>query len=288
MDIDQGLYKQAYQSFIHGDLEDAAQRVSKLAENRPCDPDVRLLRGHIYKALDDFDTALREYQIVLIFSCDSTLKERANQGIHECCQHYREKLLPIPQASSLKNLVSLPESVPQPLHRLNLSQIQVIELYNNVPQVLSPIALKAALTAESYRKVDAGAWLERHPQGKYWIILTQDNAGDFHDFLLPNGDVAIDWSKLKKSNQLFELASNTESITTTTFFLETPGILEIHSSGQYWYVRQKGIVVGRSRQQDAHDGLLAQMQELRTRLDRCDMQINSIQETLKNILKKLS
>jgi|GEM_PF-5494890 len=252
MSKDQELYRLAYQSLIHNDLQEAAQKIDELLNHRPCNPDVRLLRGNIYKELCDFETALREYQIVFIFSCNPDLNEKATQGIQECCQYYREQLLPIPQACSLRTLVSLPEKIPQPLHRLNISQEQVIELYNNIPQVLSPIALKVTFTRESYRSTEAGVWLEPHPQGKYWVILTQDSHGDVQDFLVPNGDIEIDWSRLRKSTHLFDLSAVSEprsvsELKGTTFYLEKPGILEIHSSGQYWYVRQKGLITGRSR-----------------------------------------
>lgn len=160
---------------------------------------------------------------------------------------------------------------------------EVVELYNNIPQILEPIALKASLTTRSYRNADGEAWLEKHPQGKYWIILTQNDKGENRDFLLPNGDVEIDWSKLKKSHLLFQISGNNRG--TNIFFLEKPGFLEIHSSGQYWQVQKKGLVNAK-KPQLPYDDLVRQINEFQSNIERYEAQINSLKEILQVILTK--
>lgn len=263
----QQLYKEAYQALIHDQLPQATQKINELTTHKPWDAHVRLLRGNIYFALADFETALREYQLVLIFSVNSHLHEKAKKGIEDCSRYYQEKLLPIPQASSLNTLISLSEFVPKPLQRVKLSSNQVVELYNNIPQILAPIAIKTHLTAKSYRNSNNGIWLERSPQGKYWLIPTYSEKQQSQDFLVPAGDIEINFAKLKKLNILFDIALDHNK--EYTFFLQEPGQLKLHSSGQVWHLEKKGIL-SNQKQPSLYDKLHAKIKELEVRLDRID------------------
>jgi len=261
----QNLYKGAYQALIHSELPKATQKINELVDYKPCDAHVRLLRANIYLALADFETALREYQLVLIFSCNSHLNEKAKQGVETCCRYYQEKLLPIPQASSLQTLVSLPESVPEPIQRIKLSSNQVIDLYNNIPQILEPIALRVQLTANSYRNSEDSICLKRSPQGKYWIIPTYNIEGQQQDLLVPAGDIEINFAKLKKIDILFNVTLKQKD--TFTFFLQEPGQLQLYPSGELWYLRQKGSL-SNQMPPNPYNELLSRIKEIENRIDR--------------------
>lgn len=263
----QKLYKEAYQALIHDQLPAATQKINELAEQKPCDAHVRLLRGNIYLALSDFETALREYQLVLIFSCNPHLNDKAKKGIDDCCRFYQQSFLPIPQASSLHTLVSLPKFVPKPIHRIKLSCNQVVDLYNNIPQILKPIAINIHLTTKSYRNSNHGIWLERSPQGKYWLIPTYSDEEKSQDFLVPAGDIEVNFAKLKKLNILFDIALDHKK--EYTFFLQEPGQLKLHSSGQVWHLQKKGVL-SNQKQSTSYDKLCAKIKDLEVRIDRID------------------
>jgi twitching motility protein PilJ len=79
-------YKQAYHQYIHGNYSEAATLIDPLTADQPDDADLRLLRGHIYSGLQQYDIALVEYEAIQSLTEDPTLLDYANQGIATCRQ----------------------------------------------------------------------------------------------------------------------------------------------------------------------------------------------------------
>jgi len=82
-------YKEAYQKYIRGDYAAAATLIDPLIQEKPHDPNVRLLRGHIYSGLQQYDIALTEYETLQGITSDPTFLEYATQGI-ATCQEFSE------------------------------------------------------------------------------------------------------------------------------------------------------------------------------------------------------
>jgi len=74
-------YQQAQKAYMQGDYEAAAAIVDRLAGEIPNDPSIRLLRGHIYCDMQQFDVAREEYQSVLSLSSDPEFVDFANNGL---------------------------------------------------------------------------------------------------------------------------------------------------------------------------------------------------------------
>ena len=79
-------YSQAYQkaerAYMQGSYEDAAAAIDQLAEEYPDDPNVLLLRGHIYcYGLQRFDVARVQYESVLGVTSDPEFIDYANNGL---------------------------------------------------------------------------------------------------------------------------------------------------------------------------------------------------------------
>ncbi|MCU0527370.1 MAG: methyl-accepting chemotaxis protein [Elainella sp. Prado103] len=75
-------YKQAERAYMLGSYEEAATIIDRLAENYPSDPNVCLLRGHIYcYGLQQFDVAREQYQSVLSLTTDTEYINYANKGL---------------------------------------------------------------------------------------------------------------------------------------------------------------------------------------------------------------
>jgi twitching motility protein PilJ len=75
-------YQQAERAYMQGSFEEAARIIDQLANQHPSDPNVLLLRGHIYcYGLQQYDVACHEYQAVLQLTEDAEYVDYANNGL---------------------------------------------------------------------------------------------------------------------------------------------------------------------------------------------------------------
>jgi twitching motility protein PilJ len=74
-------YQRAINAYMNGTYEEAAQLTEQLVNSHPADPNLRLLRGHIYCCLQSYDEAHRQYQLVLDLSTDPELLECARMSL---------------------------------------------------------------------------------------------------------------------------------------------------------------------------------------------------------------
>jgi twitching motility protein PilJ len=75
-------YKQAERAYMLGSYEEAATIIDRLSDNYPSDPNVCLLKGHIYcYGLQQFDVAREQYQSVLSLTSDEEYITYANKGL---------------------------------------------------------------------------------------------------------------------------------------------------------------------------------------------------------------
>lgn len=83
-------YLQEYQktetAYTEGNLEEAATLVCQLVEDYPDDPSARLLCGHIYYDLQQFDVAREQYNAVLTLTDDPELLDQAQAYMTEADQ----------------------------------------------------------------------------------------------------------------------------------------------------------------------------------------------------------
>ena len=76
-------YAQAEKEYLQGNLTQAADIIDNLVAEFPDNPNVLLLRGHIYYGFKNYETAQRQYETVLRLSEDQDLLDLANQGIQQ-------------------------------------------------------------------------------------------------------------------------------------------------------------------------------------------------------------
>ena len=80
-------YGQAEKAYLQEDFERAAQIIDRLAEEFPQDPNVLLLRGHIYcYGFQNYDLAQQQYESVLELSEEQDLLDFAHNGIEQLQQ----------------------------------------------------------------------------------------------------------------------------------------------------------------------------------------------------------
>ncbi len=75
-------YQAAERAYMQGSYEQAADIIEQLAENYPSDPNVLLLKGHIYcYGLSVYDVARAQYKSVLNLTSDPEFVSYANNGL---------------------------------------------------------------------------------------------------------------------------------------------------------------------------------------------------------------
>jgi twitching motility protein PilJ len=79
-------YQQATAAYMQGKYEEAATLIESLAEQYSSNPDVLLLRGHIYSGLQQYQVAREQYEAVLTLTSDPVYGEYANQGLAQTTQ----------------------------------------------------------------------------------------------------------------------------------------------------------------------------------------------------------
>ncbi len=87
-------YQAAQKAYIQGNYPEAAALVDRLVEHFPTDPSSRLLRGHIYCILEQYDVAKEQYQEVLNFTTDRDLVDCANSGLEAVNQYQGQETSP--------------------------------------------------------------------------------------------------------------------------------------------------------------------------------------------------
>jgi twitching motility protein PilJ len=83
-------YQQAYKAYVQGNYEQAATLIDQVVQYLPDDPNIRLLRGHVYYILQQYEVAKVEYQKVLEFTDDLELISLAQNGIDKIKQYQGE------------------------------------------------------------------------------------------------------------------------------------------------------------------------------------------------------
>lgn len=124
---------------------------------------------------------------------------------------------------------------------LDLTVEKLIDIYNDVPQILTEYAVEVSLTAESYRKkTNKQIILEKVVNGNYWVILLEENLNKNY-YLLPNAEKKLKIHRMDSINYLFELQQN-KNLTNDNFYLTQPALISIYPSGNEWLLEKKGLL----------------------------------------------
>lgn len=130
---------------------------------------------------------------------------------------------------------------PQP-KPININEQELINLYNYTPQILSIYATPVSINAQTYRqKEPEQIALEYTISGYYWVILLENQEGK-HYYLVPNGNLKINFSRLKNYLELLFLLQGDFVDNGNEFVLRKLGKLEILPSGETWILKQKGEI----------------------------------------------
>lgn len=122
---------------------------------------------------------------------------------------------------------------------LNISQSELIEVYNNVPKVLLKNSIIVELTDKSYPEENQNQpiLLEKNEYGKYWIIVSNQN----NIFLLPSINIKFHIHKLKTVAKLFDFRGITPSLDSHFLLLKPARVFSLPNSNE-WQLLEKGIL----------------------------------------------
>lgn len=94
-------YQQAVSDYMKGHYQEAAETTDQLVEEYPDDPNLRLLRGHIYSCLQEYEIANQQYKSVLELTNDPELLDCARNSLADSTQYlesgygYSESMPPV-------------------------------------------------------------------------------------------------------------------------------------------------------------------------------------------------
>lgn len=124
------------------------------------------------------------------------------------------------------------------INRVNLSEQQLVEIYNDVPQVLIHTAIIVELTPNSFRaKLHESIFLERIKTGKYWIVPTDKDIF----WLVPSVALKINIHQVKSLQSLFDCYGDTPS-SETNFIIIKPARVSILPSIKQWKLEERGMI----------------------------------------------
>jgi hypothetical protein len=122
---------------------------------------------------------------------------------------------------------------------LNISEAELVQVYNDVPKVLFKNSIIAELTTKSYRENNKNEpiFLENDENGKYWIIVGNQD----HIWLVPSMKVKLHIHKLKTVKKLFDFYGD-HLLVDTNFILTKPAKVSILPNGKEWKLEEKGML----------------------------------------------
>ena len=80
-------YQQAVSAYMKEQYQEAITATDSLVEYHPDDPNLRLLRGHIYRELKRYEEAQDQYQSVLTLTSDPELVDCARSSLADTSSH---------------------------------------------------------------------------------------------------------------------------------------------------------------------------------------------------------
>jgi len=135
-------YQQAVSAYMKGGYQEAAAITDQLVENYPDDPNLRLLRGHVYCCLQQYETAREQYQMVLGLTADPEVLECANHSLVDT-EHFRFQGAASPQQPDANlDQTYLASDLPagQPLNNSKVPEADLANRFDSASY--QPIALQ--------------------------------------------------------------------------------------------------------------------------------------------------
>ena len=145
------------------------------------------------------------------------------------------------EISTQRVIVTGGKSNPQP-KPINISEEELINIYNYAPQILAEYGTPVSVTADTYRgDNNENIYLEYTNSGYYWIILIENENGKSY-YLVFNGDRKINFNRLKNQIESLFIIQGDVSPISNNFSIEKPCKVDILPGGESWQLKAKGDI----------------------------------------------
>jgi hypothetical protein len=159
--------------------------------------------------------------------------------------------------------------------KVNLSEEELIELYNNIPQVLNAYAVSVSLTAESYREETSGKiFFEINASGSYWLLSCEsDNC-----WLVPSVNLKPNIYRVRTLERIF-ITLGGISADSRDFILEKPARVSRQQNNKLWQLENLGKL--------EFGELGSQKQPLKFKLEELNQANRDLQSKLEEVTLRL-
>ena len=166
---------------------------------------------------------------------------------------------------------------------VNISEEEIIEVYNEVPSVLLRNSIVTGLTEVSYREYsgDQPIILQPDDYGKYWLIVSDED----NIFVIPSIEVKSYIYRLKSMAKVFDFQGDSPS-TDNYYLLIKPARFQVLPSGREWKLEEKGVLEFTNR---AGKGSLAKSlhKSIQNNQTNTNLEISKIHQELNEIKSQL-
>jgi prefoldin subunit 5 len=178
---------------------------------------------------------------------------------------------------------------------LNISETELIEVYNNVPKVLLKNSIIAELTTKSYREDNQNQpiLLEKDEYGKYWVIVCDKK----NIFLTPSINIKFHIHKLKTVEKIFDFRG-VKPLVDTHFLLIKPAKVQSLPNGKEWKLLEKGILEFTNHifsvsfqshlDTELQEGHNSEIKKINTQLNYFQLQLEQLREDNTNLKSQLN
>jgi hypothetical protein len=146
--------------------------------------------------------------------------------------------------------------------KTNLSESELIEIYNHVPQVLSRKVIKVSIP-ENYNSRDR-LILTEEQKGNYWVIAAEEETY----LLLPKGYYKINEFNIQAVNYLFD-CQGFQAKDTREFILKKPARVSPLLHQPLWKLEAKGIL-------EFGDKSTSELEQEKTKYDRLQSHLEQV------------
>ncbi|MGK7877634.1 MAG: hypothetical protein AB4426_31330 [Xenococcaceae cyanobacterium] len=119
---------------------------------------------------------------------------------------------------------------------LNLSEAELLKIYNHVPKALSRKVIKVSVIAAESLRNKQHILLEEAKNGSYWIITPEERT----DWLFPKGNLSIN-PQYETVKSLFD-CHGYQPENAREFTLKKPARVSLVPNGKKWQLEEKGIL----------------------------------------------
>jgi hypothetical protein len=132
-------------------------------------------------------------------------------------------------------IVELPPSLDVPVSKF-------IELYEDLPNILTAYAFDTTLSQETYRDATKGIFFERFPRGNYWVLPIGLPA-DGNAWLVPNKFQFLSLDRLPSLNYCFDIVGDGDENNSRRYYLQKPASVKLQPTpSASWKLVERGQI----------------------------------------------